>query len=61
MVKPKGTKPLNINLSDELWAKIDKYRFKEMFASRTEAIVYLLTYALKQSPKREQPNKPPAE
>jgi hypothetical protein len=41
---------LNINLSDDLWAKIDKYRFKEMFATRTEAIVHLLTYAWSKTP-----------
>jgi hypothetical protein len=52
MGKPEGTKALNINLNTELWEHIDKWRFREMFATRTEAIAWLLEWALKQNPKR---------
>lgn len=38
-------------LSKELLAQIDEYRFTNRFASRTEAIRFLLEQALKQKPK----------
>ena len=51
--KPKDTKQLNMNLSSDLWEQIDRYRFQQMFPSRTEAIEFLLRHALKQKPRRE--------
>lgn len=45
-----GTKPLNMNIGADLLDRIDKYRFKRMFASRTEAIEFLLEAALKLNP-----------
>ena len=48
----KGKTPLNINIAPELLARIDKYRFKRMFATRTEAIEFLLESALKLNPER---------
>lgn len=49
----KDFKVLNIKLRTDLWEKIDRYRFKQMFPSRTEAIEHLLDFALKAQPKRE--------
>ena len=57
MVKPAGTKQLNMNLSLDLWERIDRFRHQQMFATRSEAIEFLLEYALKQKPKREQAEK----
>jgi hypothetical protein len=48
----KGKTALNLNIDPELLARIDKYRFKRMFASRTEAIEFLLEAALKMNPDR---------
>jgi hypothetical protein len=48
----KGKIPLNMNIAPELLARIDKYRFKRMFATRTEAIEFLLDAALKANPER---------
>ena len=47
-----GKTPLNMNIAPELLARIDKYRFKRMFATRTEAIEFLLDAALKANPER---------
>jgi hypothetical protein len=48
----KGKTPLNMNIAPELLARIDKYRFKRMFATRTEAIEFLLDAALKLNPEK---------
>ncbi len=42
---------LNIPISKELMKRIDDYRFEMRFSARTEAIRFLLEYALKQKPK----------
>jgi metal-responsive CopG/Arc/MetJ family transcriptional regulator len=46
----KGKTPLNMNIDPELLARIEKYRFKRMFATRSEAIEFLLEAALKLNP-----------
>jgi metal-responsive CopG/Arc/MetJ family transcriptional regulator len=46
------TKPLHINIDAELLERIDKYRHKRMFATRTEAIEALLEAGLKANPER---------
>jgi hypothetical protein len=51
----KGKTAINLNIDPELLARIDKYRFKRMFASRTEAIEFLLEHALKLNPERPAP------
>ncbi len=51
----KGKTPLNMNIAPELLARIDKYRFRRMFATRTEAIEFLLDVALKLNPERATP------
>ena len=48
----KGKKQLNMNMDPELLARIDRFRFKRMFATRSEAIEFLLEYALKANPER---------
>ena len=48
----KETKPLNMNIDKALLDRIEKYRFKRMFASRSEAIEFLLEHALKANPDR---------
>ena len=48
----KGKTGINLNLSDDLLTKIEKYRHKRMFATRTEAIEFLLEAALKLNPER---------
>ena len=50
MSPPKDTKPLNMNINKALLERIEKYRFKRMFQSRSEAIEFLLEQALKQNP-----------
>ena len=42
---------LNIPISKELMQRIDDYRFEMRFPARTEAVRFLLEYALKQKPK----------
>jgi metal-responsive CopG/Arc/MetJ family transcriptional regulator len=51
----KGKTALNMNIDPDLLARIDKYRFKRMFASRSEAIEFLLEAALKLNPERPMP------
>jgi metal-responsive CopG/Arc/MetJ family transcriptional regulator len=51
----KGKMPLNLNVDPDLLARIDKYRFKRMFATRSEAIMFLIEAALKLNPEREKP------
>jgi len=46
------TKPLNMNIDATLLDRVEKFRFKQMFASRSEAIEFLLDAALKSNPKR---------
>jgi metal-responsive CopG/Arc/MetJ family transcriptional regulator len=48
----KGKTPLNMNIDPELLVKIDKYRHRRMFATRSEAIFFLLEYALKANPEK---------
>jgi metal-responsive CopG/Arc/MetJ family transcriptional regulator len=48
----KGKTTLTMNIREDLLKKIDDYRFEQRFASRTEAIEWLLDVALKQNPKR---------
>jgi metal-responsive CopG/Arc/MetJ family transcriptional regulator len=49
------TKPLNMNIDKALLDRVEKYRFKQMFASRSEAIEFLLDAALKVNPQRPAP------
>jgi metal-responsive CopG/Arc/MetJ family transcriptional regulator len=51
----KGKTPLNLNVDPDLLARIDTYRHKQMFATRTEAIEALLEAGLKANPKRQSP------
>ena len=51
----KGKVPLNMNIDPELLARVEKYRFRRMFASRSEAIEFLLDAALKLNPERPAP------
>lgn len=37
-VPAKGKTSISLNIDPELLARVDKYRFKRMLASRTEAI-----------------------
>jgi hypothetical protein len=53
-MKPKASKALHIKLSMQIWDRLEKFRFRRMFATRTEAIEFLLDYALKANPQREQ-------
>jgi hypothetical protein len=53
----KGKIPLNINMDPALLERIDKYRFKRMFATRTLAIEFLLDAALKLNLERPAPKK----
>jgi hypothetical protein len=48
----KGKTPLNMNIDPDLLARIDKYRFKRMFATRTEAMEALLEAGLKANPEK---------
>jgi metal-responsive CopG/Arc/MetJ family transcriptional regulator len=48
----RDAKPLNMNIDADLLERIEKYRFKRMFASRSEAIEFLLEAGLKLNPER---------
>lgn len=50
MAKSDTTKPLNMNINIDLLERIDRYRFKRMFPTRTEAIEALLEAGLKANP-----------
>jgi metal-responsive CopG/Arc/MetJ family transcriptional regulator len=50
---PDQKKALNMNISEALLERVDRYRFKRMFASRSEAIEFLLDHALKANPERK--------
>jgi metal-responsive CopG/Arc/MetJ family transcriptional regulator len=52
---PDNKKALNMNISEALLERVDKYRFKQMFPSRSEAIEFLLDSALKANPQRKPP------
>jgi metal-responsive CopG/Arc/MetJ family transcriptional regulator len=41
-----------MNISQDLLERVEKYRFKRMFESRSEAIEFLLEAALKINPER---------
>jgi metal-responsive CopG/Arc/MetJ family transcriptional regulator len=43
---------VNILFDKKTLEEIDDFRFKQRFASRTEAIRWLIEHALKQKPKR---------
>lgn len=60
-VPAKGKTPLNMNIDPDLLARVDKYRFRRMFASRSEAIEFLLEAALKINPERDKPAGPKGE
>jgi metal-responsive CopG/Arc/MetJ family transcriptional regulator len=49
------TQVLHMNIGKPLLERIDKYRFKRMFQSRSEAIEFLLERALKLNPERPEP------
>ena len=54
-MSPKGTsKQVLLRLEKDLFKKVEDFRFNNRFESRTEAIRWLLEFALKQNPK---PNK----
>jgi len=46
------TQVLHMNIDKVLLERIDKYRFKRMFASRSEAIEVLLETGLKANPEK---------
>jgi hypothetical protein len=48
----KGKTPINMNIDPDLLARIDKYRFKKMFPTRTAAMEVLLDAGLKANPER---------
>lgn len=48
----KGTKALNMNIDKALLERVDKYRFKRMFTTRSQAIEFLLDAALKLNPEK---------
>jgi metal-responsive CopG/Arc/MetJ family transcriptional regulator len=41
-----------VNLGNELLGEVNEFRFAQKFESRSEAIRWLIAYALKQKPKR---------
>lgn len=51
----KGKTPLFMNIDPDLLARIERFRFKRMFATRSEAIEFLLNTALKANPNCEKP------
>ena len=44
---------VNILFDDDTLRAIDDFRFKNRFESRTEAIRWLIAFALKQKPRKE--------
>jgi len=46
-------KNLNLKIDTQTLDDIDNFRFKNRFPSRTEAIRWLIEFALKQKPKRD--------
>lgn len=53
MGRAKGKSVLYMNIDESLLERIKTFRFQERFESQSEAIEFLLEYALKQKPKRE--------
>ncbi len=54
MIKPINDKHmLNLAIPGKLLKAIDEYRFKHKFNTRSEAIRYLVEYALSKNPERE--------
>ena len=51
------TKPLHMNIDSDLLERIEKYRFKREFSTRTRAMEFLLESALKLDPypKKQKP------
>jgi hypothetical protein len=45
------SKLVHLRLKNELWNKIDDFRFNYRFETRTDAIHWLLEFALSQNPK----------
>jgi metal-responsive CopG/Arc/MetJ family transcriptional regulator len=54
MRRKSTSKLIHLRLKEELRKKLDDFRFDQRFESRTQAIHWLLEFALKQNPK---PNK----
>lgn len=54
MPSKKPTKQVLLRLEKDLFRKIEDFRFNNRFESRTEALRWLLEFALKENPK---PNK----
>ena len=50
--KPEGTKVLNMNIDKGLLERVERYRFRQMFPTQSEAIEFLLQHALKANPAR---------
>jgi metal-responsive CopG/Arc/MetJ family transcriptional regulator len=48
-----GKSVLNMNINPDLLARIEEYRHRRMFATRSEAIEFLLRAALKLNPDRD--------
>jgi metal-responsive CopG/Arc/MetJ family transcriptional regulator len=51
--KPKERQYVNVLFDEDALKKIDDFRFKHRFPSRTEAIRWLVSWSLKQNPKPE--------
>lgn len=47
---PEGASLLHINVPQGLLRRLDDFRFKNKFPSRTEALKWLIDWALKQKP-----------
>jgi metal-responsive CopG/Arc/MetJ family transcriptional regulator len=51
-MKKKNGKILTLNLDERICQKVDKFRYRREFPSRTQAIEFLLDYALAKNPVR---------
>lgn len=49
----KEFKVLNMKIDRDLYERVERFRFRRMFDSKTAAIEFLLDYALKANPKRD--------
>jgi metal-responsive CopG/Arc/MetJ family transcriptional regulator len=45
-LSPEGYQFLNISIPVDLLKRLDDFRFKKRFASRVQAVIYLLEFAL---------------
>jgi len=52
MGNKKGSRPVNLNLRIDIMERVEKFRFKQMFETKTEAIEFLLEHALNANLKR---------